>query len=111
MEDPRRAGPLVLSYANNPLAAYLKAKRDESIAEEFVSGADGNKVAFLAKTSFWCHKDKDKHRVHMTGKTWVGPVEIDESSGQLQIQVAFPVLDGAKPIGSMVVGLAITKLK
>jgi hypothetical protein len=47
----------------------------------------------------------------MTGKTWVGPAEIDQSSGQLQIQVAFPVLDGTKPIGSVVVGLAVTKLK
>jgi hypothetical protein len=103
--------PFVLSYTNNPLAVHLKAKRDESIAEEFVSGADGNKVAFLAKPTYWCHKDKDKHRVPMTGKTWVGSAEIDESSGQLQIQVAFPVLDGTKPIGSVVVGLAVTKLK
>jgi hypothetical protein len=68
-------------------------------------------VAFLSKTSNWSHKDKDKHRVPMTGKTWIGPVEVDESSGQQQVQVAIPVLDGGKPIGSIVVGLSTARLK
>ena len=38
------------------------------------------------------------------------PVEVDESSGMQQIQLAVPVLDGGKPIGSLVVGISITKL-
>jgi hypothetical protein len=46
----------------------------------------------------------------MTGKNWQGPVEVDESSGQQQLQVSVPVLDGGKPIGSLVVGLSVTKL-
>jgi hypothetical protein len=103
--------PFVRSYTKNPLAEYLKTKRDESMSEIFVSGADGNKVAFLAKTSFWCHKGKDKHSQPMSGKTWIGPAELDESSGQLQVQVGLPVLSGGKPIGSVVIGLSVTKLK
>jgi hypothetical protein len=50
--------PFVRSHTNNPLAEYLKAKRDESIAEEFVSSANGDKVAFFSKPTFWNHKDK-----------------------------------------------------
>lgn len=103
--------PMVRSYTRNAVAEQLKGKRDATVSEAFVSGADGTKVAFLSKTSSWSHKDKDKHRVPMTGKTWIGPVEVDESSGQLQVQVAIPVLDGAKPIGSIVVGLSTARLK
>jgi sensor histidine kinase regulating citrate/malate metabolism len=38
-------------------------------------------------------------------------VEVDESTGVESLQVAFPVLDGGKAIGSVVVGLAVAKLK
>lgn len=103
--------PLVRSFSRNALAEYLKTKREPVFAEIFVSGANGGKVAFLSKTSNWSHKGKDKHQVPMTGKTWVGPVELDESSGEQTVQVGFPVLDGKKPIGSIVVGLSVSKLK
>jgi len=83
---------------------------DDSIAEAFVSGADGTKVAFLSKPTSWSHKGKDKHDAPMSGKTWYGPVEVDQSSGAQQIQLGIPVLDGGKPIGSIVIGLKVTKL-
>jgi hypothetical protein len=102
--------PFVRSLSKNPLAVFLKSKQDEQIAECFVSGADGTKVGFLSKTTSWSHADKDKHRVPMTGKVWTGPQEMDESTGQLQVQVGIPVLDGGKPIGSLVVGLKVAKL-
>lgn len=103
--------PVVRGLSRNPLAAHLKAVKDEAVTECFVSGADGGKVAFLAKTTSWTHKGKDKHMLPMGGKTWIGPVEVDDSTGQQQVQVAFPVLDGGKPIGSVVVGLGVSKLK
>ena len=40
-----------------------------------------------------------------------GEVEVDESTGLQQVQIAVPVLDGGKPIGSLVVGLSLTKMK
>jgi hypothetical protein len=102
--------PIVRGFTKNPAADVLKAKKSEVVTEAFVSDAAGTKVAFLAKTSNWSHKGKEKHDVPMTGKTWQGPVEVDESSGQQQLQVGVPVLDGGKPIGSLVVGLSVTKL-
>ncbi len=103
--------PLVRSFSKNDAGQFLKTKKSDLISEGFLSGADGLKVAFLAKPTNWSHKGKPKHDVPMTGKTWQGPIETDESSGVQQIQVAVPVLDGGKPIGSLVIGLSIAKLK
>lgn len=102
--------PFVRSLTKNPAAEVLKAKKGEVVSEAFVSGADGGKVAFLGKPTNWSHKGKPKHEQPLSGKTWQGPVEIDESSGLQQVQVAVPVVDGGKPIGSLVVGLSIGKL-
>jgi hypothetical protein len=102
--------PTVRAFTKNPAALLLKAKKTDVVSEAFLSNAGGVKVAFLAKTSNWSHQGKDKHEVPMQGKPWQGPIEVDESSGQQQLQIAVPVLDGAKPIGSLVVGLSLSKL-
>jgi hypothetical protein len=102
--------PYVRSMTKNAAAEALKAKKGEVVSEAFLSGADGGKVAFLGKPTNWTHKGKAKHDQPMSGKTWQGAVEIDESSGLQQVQVAVPVVDGGKPIGSLVVGLSIGKL-
>jgi len=102
--------PVVRAFAKNPVGQFLKSKKDEIVTEAFVSDAAGLKVGFIAKTSNWSHAGKAKHDVPMAGKSWQGPVEVDESSGQQQVQVAVPVLDGGKPVGSLVVGLSVTRL-
>jgi len=102
--------PEIKSLAKNSLAEYLKGKRQAVIAELFVSAANGNKVAFFAKTSSWSHKGKPKHDLPMSGKTWIDVPALDESSGKVTVQVSFPVLDGGKPIGSIVIGLDVSKL-
>ncbi len=102
--------PFVRGFAKNPAGEFLKSKKADAVSEAFLSGIDGNKVAFLAKTTNWSHKGKPKHDVPMTGKTWQGAAEVDESTGLQQVQVAVPVLDGGKPIGSLVVGLSLAKL-
>lgn len=103
--------PKVRYFSKNPLAEILKSKKTDMITEMFVNAADGTKVAFLAKTSNWSHKGKAKHDDPMAGKTWQGPIEMDESTGLKSIQVAVPVMDGGKAIGSLTVGYSITKLK
>lgn len=103
--------PLVRNFSKNDAAGVIKAKKTDSVSEAFLSGADGTKVAFLTKPSNWSHKGKDKHEVPMSGKTWQGGVEVDDSTGLRQIQVGVPVRDGDKVIGSLVVGLDLTKLK
>lgn len=102
--------PFVRGFSKNDAGQFLKAKKTEVIAEAFLSDANGLKIALLAKTSGWSHKGKDKHDVPMTGKTWQGKIEVDESSGVQSIQIAVPVMDGGKPIGSLVVGLSLAKL-
>jgi len=103
--------PFVRSLTKNELGEHLKTLKSDIVSEIFVSGADGGKVAYLAKTSSWSHAGKAKHDNPMSGKTWQGPLELDASSGVQQIQLSFPVVDGGKPIGSVVVGLNVSKLK
>jgi hypothetical protein len=103
--------PEVKALVKSDIGRYLKTKQTAAITEMFLSGADGGKVAFLSKTSSWCHKGKPKHDVPMTGKMWIGEIEFDKSSGLSQIQVSIPVLDGNKPIGSLVIGFGIAQMK
>lgn len=102
--------PVVRGFTKNAAAELLKSKKSEVVSEAFVSAADGTKAAFLTKPSGWSHKGKPKHEEPMAGKTWQGTVEVDDSTGLQQVQVAVPVLDGGKPIGSLVVGLSLSKL-
>jgi hypothetical protein len=103
--------PFVRSLSKGPLVDHLKSAVDPSISKLFISGRDGGKVAFFAKTISWSHSDQDKHRVPMTGKVWYGPKQVDSSTGLEAIQVGVPVLDDGKPIGSLVVDLTVSKLK
>lgn len=102
--------PAVRAFQQNAAATWIKSKKGDAVTEAFVSGADGAKVAFLSKPSGWTHKGKPKHDKPMTGKTWQGEIEVDASTGARQIQVAVPVLDGGKAIGSIVVGFSVAKL-
>ncbi len=103
--------PLVRGLAKNPVGAFLKTKQGDLLTEAFASDAKGAKLGFIAKTSNWSHAGAPKHEVPMTGKVWFGAVEVDESTGKQQIQLAVPILDGGKPIGSLVVGVSIAGLK
>jgi hypothetical protein len=103
--------PQVTAITNNDISAYLKTKQIALITEMFINGADGGKVAFLMKTTYWNHKGKPKHDVPMQGNIWIGPLEIDASTGAYQIQAAIPVLDGTTPIGSIVIGFGLVQMK
>jgi hypothetical protein len=103
--------PMVRSFGKNPAGEFLKSKKGEIVTEAFLSAADGTKVAFINKPTNWSHKGKEKHDVPMSGKNWQGSIETDESTGARQLQVAVPVLDGGKPIGSLVVGLSVSKME
>jgi hypothetical protein len=83
---------------------------NDEIIKVFVNGKDGGKVGYNAKTEHWSHKGTPKHEVPMKGKTWIGTVKLDESTGMQLIQVALPVRSAGKPIGSIVFGLLADKL-
>jgi hypothetical protein len=103
--------PFVRAFSKNPAATFLKSRKSDIVSEAFVSAADGTKVAFLAKTSNWSHKGKPKHDDPMAGKTWQGSIEVDESSGIQQLQIAVPVKDGDHVIGVLTVGINVSKVK
>lgn len=102
--------PFVRAFNKNAAGAALKTKKAAWVAEAFLSDASGRKVAFLSKPSNWSHATSPKHAQPMSGKTWQGQVEVDESTGIQQLQVAVPVLADGKPAGSLVVGLSLSKL-
>jgi len=103
--------PVVRGFTKNAAAEELKKTKGPAVTEAFVNNSAGIKVAFLAKTSNWSHKGKPKHDDPMAGKNWIGKVEVDESSGKSQVQVAVPVSDGGAVIGSLVIGFSVDDLK
>ena len=100
----------VRNSINMTLTNYIKRNKDESVSELFISAADGSKAAFLSKPTYWNHAGKPKHDQPMVGKIWIGQMENDESTGVMAIQISVPVLDGATPIGSIVIGFDCSKL-
>lgn len=102
--------PIVRSFTRNALGQWLRAKKTDWMGEAFVSDAKGLKVAFLSKPTNWSHAGKPKHDVPMSGKTWQGKIEVDESTRASQLQVAVPILQEGKPIGSLVVGISLAKI-
>lgn len=102
--------PDVMALIKSDIGIYLKAIKLDYITEMFLNGADGGKVAFLSKTTSWNHKGDGKHDFPMGGKTWIGAIAVDESSGVEQIQVSLPIVDGSDPIGSIVIGFGIAQL-
>jgi hypothetical protein len=109
-KDLSKLDPFVRSFDKNAAGQFLKSKKSEVIIRAFLSDAAGLKVAFTAKTLSWSHRGDPKHEAPMTGKTWHGPLEQDKASGLEQVQVSVPILDGDKPIGSLVVGLSVSNL-
>ncbi len=103
--------PLVRGLSRNPTALILKSHKAEWVAEAFLNDASGAKVALLSKSSNWSHGTSQKHTDPMAGKVWQGTAQIDESSGLQQIQIAVPVLSEGKPVGSLIVGISVTKLE
>lgn len=102
--------PHVLAFMKNPVGEQLRKIQSELISEAFVNDAEGFKVGFLKKTTFWSHKGKAKHEEPMKGKVWIGPVEFEESSGAKQVQVGIPIWSEGKVVGSLVVGFNVFQL-
>ena len=100
----------VRSLSKNPTAVALRAQAAPWVSEIFVNDAEGRKVAFLAKTTSWNHSSSAKHKEPMAGHTWQGPLEVDESSGAQQVQIAVPVLVDGQPVGSLVVGVRLSEI-
>ncbi|MBI3811296.1 MAG: hypothetical protein HY283_03695 [Nitrospirae bacterium] len=111
----RRSDPVVKTFQDNPAGRFLKAKLEQEgsiFNEAFLSAAQGEKAAFVEKTTFYIHKGKPKFDVPFTtGKSWQGEPEFDESSQTYAVQISTPVLSEGKPIGVLVVGVNLSFLE
>jgi hypothetical protein len=111
----RRSEAVVKAFQANPAGQYLRAKLEATggaVSEAFLNGAKGEKVAFFEKTTSYIHTGSAKHDVPFgTGKVWQGKPEFDESSQTYAVQISVPVLEGGKPIGSLVVGVNLSHLE
>jgi hypothetical protein len=110
----RRSDELVKGFQTNEAGQFLKQKVGESndlFSEAFLNGSQGEKVAFVEKTTSYIHKGSPKFDMPFGGKTWQGQPEFDESSQTHQVQVSVPVLSDGKPAGVLVVGINLTKLE
>lgn len=103
---------VVQSFQKSKAGVFLTRQLKASngvITEAFLSAAQGEEVAFVQKPTSYNHKGMPKFDVPMTGKVWEGKPELDASSHKSQIQIGIPVLSGSKPIGVLVVGIAVKK--
>lgn len=110
----RRTDPAVKGFQSCPAGQFLTTRKSGSngaVAEAFLNAAQGEKVAFIEKTSKYVHKGSAKFDTPFTtGKPWQGEPEFDESSQSYLIQISVPVLKDAKPIGVLVVGIDLKSL-
>lgn len=111
----RRSDDAVKEFQSNAAGKYLKAKVDASggtFTEAFLNAAQGEKVAFVEKTTSYIHKGAAKFDVPFgSGKSWQGQPEFDESAQTYQIQISVPVQSGGNAIGALVVGVNLTQLE
>lgn len=111
----RRSELVVRNFQMNSTAKFLKTKLNEgngAYGEAFLNAAQGEKVAFVEKTTSYIHKGSPKFDVpFQSGQNWQGKPELDDSSQMFNLQVSAPVLDAGKPIGVLVVGLNINFLE
>lgn len=111
----RRSESVVTAFQNNAAGQFLKTKLAEgngAFSEAFLNAAEGQKVAFVEKTTSYIHKGQAKFDVpFMSGKPWQGKPEFDESSQTYAVQISVPVLAEGKSIGVLVVGVNLSHLE
>ena len=111
----RRSDPVVKAFQDNPAGKMLTAKIEAGggvYSEAFLSAAQGEKVAFVEKTTSYIHVGQPKFDVPFTsGKSWQGKPEFDESAQTYQLQISVPVVADGKSIGALVVGVSLAQLE
>lgn len=111
----RRSDTLVTAFQSSPAGQFLKTKVAEgqgAFNEAFLSAAQGEKVAFIEKTTSYIHKGQAKFDVPFTtAKSWQGKPEFDESTQTYAVQISVPVLSAGKAIGALVVGVNLSYLE
>ena len=102
---------VVARLQTNPAAQFLRAKmalNPQLYVEAFLCDNQGAVVAEYPRTSDYWQGDEDKFTGSFNspnGETYIGEVELDESTQTFSVQVSLPVIDQGKTIGILIVGL------
>ena len=107
--------PFKRSLQENNAGKLLKryVKRNRFLNEAFLTDNQGANVAAFPATSDYWQGDEDKWTESFNdgeGKIYLGPVERDESTNTVAIQVSAPLFHQGKTIGVLVVGVTFDYL-
>ena len=87
---------------------------DAAYNEAFLTDNQGANVAAFPPTSDYFQGDEEKWSESFnegSGRVFIGPVELDESTGVRAVQISAPVLDQGRTIGVLVVGITVEHIE
>lgn len=107
--------PFKRSLQENSAGQMLKryVSRNPSLNEAFLTDNQGANVAAFPATSDYWQGDEEKWTASFNdgaGKLFLGPVERDESTNTLAVQVSAPLFHQGETIGVLVVGVTFDYL-
>jgi len=108
--------PLIDATLANEASAYLAKVQEDSagkFTEIFATDAKGLNAAQSTVTSDYWQGDEDKFirsYKNGTGATFIGPSELDASSGQHLAQISLPIRNGSLVIGAITIGVLVDDL-
>ncbi len=102
--------PEVQKILKNELSILLKNEFGKLVSEAFINSKNGNKLAFISKPTSFNHKGKEKHEVPLKGTKWIGEPEVDQSTGEKQIQISAPIYINKNIIGTIVLGIKLVNI-
>ena len=91
-----------------------RVKGDPAYNEAFLTDNQGANVAAFPPTSDYFQGDEEKWSESFndgSGRVFIGPVELDESTGVRAVQISAPVLDKGRTIGVLVVGITVEHIE
>lgn len=108
--------PFKLSLQTSAAGQFLKEQvlRSTSFNEAFLTDNQGANVAAFPATSDYWQGDEEKWTASFNdgdGEIFIGPLELDDSTQTVAVQISAPVLDRGKTIGVLVVGVTINYLE
>jgi hypothetical protein len=102
---------LMLRLQQNDVGKYLKEKVSSNkilYTEAFLCDNKGAVVGEYPTTSDYWQGDEDKFIKSYNGgngQEWIGPIEFDDSSKTVTVQISIPVKENNQTIGVLIVGL------
>lgn len=108
--------PFKLSLQTSKAGKTLKrfVSENDDFNEAFLTDNQGANVAAYPATSDYWQGDEEKWTASFAngnGQTFVGPIERDESTQTVAVQISAPVMHRQETIGVLVVGVTLSYLE